>query len=75
MVKLVTMVTKAKATKAKDSIVVLEAHLTSLGKSRNRWCILIPPKVTRYLGKQTRYEVSLKPMGTIPPIRILEAVS
>jgi len=62
---IVTMVTKIR-----DNTVTLEAHLTSLGRNRDRWCLLIPPKVSGYLGKQTRYRVKFTPIGTIHPVEV-----
>jgi len=57
-------------TKIRDNEVTVEVHLTSLGRSRDRWCISIPPKVSKYLGKRTRYKVKFTPIGTIHPVKI-----
>lgn len=62
---IVTMVTKVR-----DNVVTIEAHLTSLGRNRDRWCLLIPPKVSRHFGKQTRYKVRFTPIGTIHPVEV-----
>lgn len=61
------MVTKT----ASDPTVVFQTHLTSLGKSRNRWCVLIPPAAVPALGKKTNYEIAFTPIGSIKPVRIL----
>ena len=66
---MVTMVTKIK-----DSTVIVEGHLTSLGKKRDRWCILLSPSMSKHLGKRTRYTITFSPVGSMNPPRILEIV-
>lgn len=62
------MVTKG----ASDSTVIIQTHLTSLGKSRDRWCVLIPPQAVPALGKKTNYEITFTPIGSIKPVRVLQ---
>lgn len=62
------MVTKT----ASDPTVIIQTHLTSLGKSRDRWCVLIPPQAVPALGKKTNYEITFTPIGSIKPVRVLQ---
>lgn len=64
----VTMVTKVA-----DPTVIIEGHLTSLGKKRDRWCVLLSPSASKHLGKRTRYTISFQPAGSISPVRVLES--
>ena len=61
-------------TKAKDSTVIIEGHLTSLGKKKDRWCVALSHGASKHLGKRTRYTITFSPVGSINPPRVLEAV-
>ena len=54
--------------------VTTQGHLASLGKKKNRWCVILPSKVTGYLGKETEYEIRLIPIGSVNPVHIVGAV-
>lgn len=64
MVKQIKVVTK-------DPTIITEGYLVSLGKDRDRWAVAVPREATRLLGKKTRYEVELRPIGSIGPVRVL----
>lgn len=53
-----------------DPTVTTEGHLVSLGKNRNRFCFIIPADAIPHLGKQTLYEITFKPIGTLHGTRL-----
>jgi len=53
--------------------VAMEGHLASLGRKKDRWCIVLPVNVSIHLGKRTRYTITFTPTGSINPVRVLEA--
>ena len=53
----------------KDPTVIAEGHLISLGKERDRWGIAVPQQAIKFLGRNTIYEVTLKPLGSICMVR------
>jgi len=55
------MVTTEKLSKT----VVFTTKFTSLGRKRDRWCIVIPRPLSRLLDKHKIVEVSLTPMGSV----------
>ena len=57
-------------TKVNDHTVTMEGHLASLGKEKNRWCVVLPIEVSKYLGKRTSYEIRFKPLGSIGFVRM-----
>jgi len=61
-------------TEAEDPIIVVEGHLSSLGKKKDRWCIALSPSASRHLGKKTRYTITFTPTGSINPVLVLEAI-
>ena len=63
----VTMVTKVKD----YPTIITKGHLASLGKKKDRWCIILPPRVTGYLGKKTEYKIRLIPIGSVNPVHII----
>ena len=67
--KIVTMVKQVTKVMTKDPTVVAEGHLISLGKDRNRWSIAVPQQAIKFLGRNTIYEVTLKPLGSICIVR------
>jgi len=71
--KIVTMVKQVmrKQVTVKDPTVVAEGHLISLGKERNRWSIAVPQQAIKFLGRNTIYEVTLKPLGSICMVKNL----
>ena len=69
--KIVTMVKQVTNVMTKDSTVITEGYLISLGKDRDRWSVTLPQRAIQLLGKKTRYEVTLKPLGSIGPVRVM----
>jgi len=67
--KIVTMVKQVTKVMTKDPTVVAKGHLISLGKDRNRWSIAVPQQAIKFLGRNTIYEVTLKPLGSICIVR------
>jgi len=70
---IVTKVTMVKMV-TKDPTVITEVHLTSLGRNRDRWCIILPKEAIQYLGKRTRYEIQLRPLGSVSPVKVIREV-
>lgn len=62
---IVTMITRVK-----DRTVTMEGRLASLGREKDRWCVVLPSEVSKYLGKRTRYEITFKPLGSIGLMRV-----
>ena len=54
-----------------DVTIVFEGHLASLGKSRNRYCIIISPELSQHFGKYTNYEITCRPVGSIGKIEVV----
>ena len=69
--KIVTMVKQVTKAMTKDPTVITEGHLISLGKDRGRWSVTLPQGAIQLLGKKTRYEVTLKPLGSISSVKVL----
>lgn len=41
------------------------ARLASLGKDRDRWCLVIPRTTAQMLPKNAIYQVTLRPIGSL----------
>lgn len=61
-------------TKVNDPTVIIEGHLSSLGRKRDRWCVPLSPSASRHLGKRTRYTITFKPVGSIGRTMVLGSV-
>jgi len=46
-------------------VIIFTTRYTSLGRKRDRWCIVIPPPVSRLLDKNKIVQVVLTPVGSV----------
>lgn len=66
-----TTVTEKRIQKPRDLSISFEGHVCRLGgANKPRYCFILPMEVTPVVGKRTRYEVTLKPLGSLPRVRI-----